>query len=53
MNIWQQDIDEKLQGHNLITKIQSFLGWIGEATAVTAEIWALTGRTTAGRQVNT
>jgi hypothetical protein len=26
MNIWQQDIDETLQGHNLITVISAFAG---------------------------
>jgi hypothetical protein len=26
MNIWQQDVDETLQGHNLVTKMADYSG---------------------------
>jgi hypothetical protein len=48
MNIWQQDMDETLQGHNLITKIQCLLGSSVQLTAASTVFYALTGRNKPG-----
>jgi hypothetical protein len=41
-------MDETLQGHNLITKIERLLGSSGQLTATSTVFYALTGRNKAG-----